>query len=73
MAERKKSQSRVEQAQQKVDQLEKEERAPSALADPEATDQPSPPRHWIYIAAIILGGLVLNVLLIALLGGSTTG
>ena len=70
MADRKKSPSKVEQAQQKVEQLEKEETAPSVLADPKASDEPSPPRHWIYLSVFVVGGLILNLALIALLGAS---
>jgi hypothetical protein len=73
MAKRENAESKLEQANKKVAQLDKDESAPSALDDPNAPDQPSHPRHWFYAAVIILGGLVLNILLIALLGLSSGG
>jgi hypothetical protein len=73
MAERKKSESKLEAAQQKVERLEKEEQAPSALSDPWTPDEPSPVRHWIYLAWTILGGLVLNLVVLVVLAGPSGG
>jgi hypothetical protein len=71
MAERKPPQHKVEDAQKEVERLEKEEAAPSALADPKQPMAPSHARHWIYIAVIIGGAFVFNVLLLAALGGTS--
>jgi hypothetical protein len=70
MAERKKSESKLEGARQKVEQLEREEQAPSTLSNPKTPDEPSPGRHWIYLAGALVGGLVLNLVVIVVLGGS---
>lgn len=73
MAERKPPQHKVEEAEKEVKKMEKEEAQPSLLADPKQPMEPSPPRHWLYAGGIILGALVLNVVLIALLAGATGG
>ena len=73
MAERKRTETDVDAAAKKVAELDEQEAAPSALDDPNEPNQPSHLRHWVYAALIILGGLVLNVLLIALLGVSASG
>ncbi len=73
MAERKPPQHKVEEAEKEVKKMEKEEAEPSLLADPKQPMQPSPPRHWSYIGVIIFGGLILNIVLIALLAGATGG
>ena len=69
MAERK-SQSKVEQAQRRVDELDKVEKTPSALASPRNPEEPSSTRHWVYVALVMFGGLALNIILMALLGGA---
>ncbi len=40
------------------------------MSQQKKSDQPSAPAHWIYMAAVLGGGLVLNLALIALLGSS---
>jgi hypothetical protein len=70
MAARKPAQHKVEDAQKEVERLENEEASPSALANPKQPMDPSPSRHWVYAGVVIFGGLILNVILIALLGGS---
>lgn len=73
MAQRKKTETDVDEAAKKVAQLDEQEAAPSALDDANEPNQPSQSRHWVYAGLIIFGGLVLNVLLIALLGASAGG
>ena len=73
MAQRKKTETDVDEAAKKVAQLDEQEAAPSSLDDPDAPNQPSHTRHWVYAGLVIFGGLAVNVLLIALLGASAGG
>jgi hypothetical protein len=71
MAERKPPQHKVSEAEKEVQKMEKEEAQPSLLANPKQPMEPSQARHWIYAGLIIFGGLILNILLIAVLGGTS--
>jgi hypothetical protein len=70
MTERKKPASKAAEAQKKVAAMERQEKARSPLDDPGDAERPSSTRHWIYLAAWLGGGLLLNLALIAILGGS---
>jgi len=75
MAERKRrqtkqsEQSELEQARQKAEQLEAESKELGALDDPNEPEQGSPLLQTAYLGAVVVGGFVLNLLVIIVLSG----
>ena len=59
----------IEKAREETQRLEAEARAVSALDDPRDPEKGSPWKQSGYLAAVVIGGFVLNLLVLVVLSG----